>query len=167
VPGGGRALVFAVGVALLAAGCGGRDGSRSAGGSSGYQKDMAFARCMRSHGVPDFPDPLPQGGFPRTGGGNSPQAASAMRACQHLLPPKPALSAAEQAREVAQDLKWVRCMRLHGFPDFSDPSTRPGAGTPVIAVPAGFNPSSPQARAASRACKRFEGPFILAQGGGS
>lgn len=167
-PGRGRVLAtLAVGVALLAAGCSGGGGSPSASGSLDYQKDVAFAHCMRSHGVPDWPDPLPQGGFPRTGvGGNSPQADSAMRACQHLLPPIQPLSAAQQARVLAQDLMWARCMRSHGFPGFSDPSVKPHAGI-VITAPAGFDLNSPQAQAASKACKRVEGPFILAPGGGS
>ena len=130
---------------------------------------MAFAHCMRSHGVPNWPDPLPQGGFPRTGNGQNsgPQADAAMSTCKHLLPPVPAVSAAQQARELAQDLKWAKCMRAHGFPGISDPSVGPHAGTPVITAPPGFDPGSPQAQAASKACKRFEGPFILAQGGAS
>ena len=90
-----------------------------------------------------------------------------MSTCQHLLPPVQPESAAQQARELAQDLTWARCMRSHGFPGFSDPAVRPHAGTPVITAPAGFDPGSPQGQAAAKACKRFEGPFILAQGGGS
>jgi hypothetical protein len=167
IPGRGRALAtLTVGVALLAAGCGRGGGAPSAGGSSGYQQDLAFAHCMRAHGVPGWPDPLPDGGFPRGNGGNSgPQADLAMTACRHLLPIyRP--SAAEQARELAQDLKWARCMRSHGFPGVSDPAVRPHAGI-VIFAPAGFDPGAPQAQAAMKACKRFEGPFILAQGGGS
>jgi hypothetical protein len=166
---GGRRLPLAARAAalaavLLAAGCGG-NGPASTAGSPDYQKGLAFAHCMRSHGVPGWPDPLPQGGFPRGGaGGNSgPQADSAMNACQHLLPPRPALSAAQQARVLAQDLKWAQCMRSHGFPGFSDPAVRRGAGI-VITAPAGFDPNSPQAQAASKACKPFEGPFILAGG---
>jgi hypothetical protein len=73
-------------------------GSPRASGSTAYQKDVVFAHCMRSHGVPYFPDPLPQGGFPRTGGVQTAQSTSAMNTCQHLLPPKPVQSAAEQAR---------------------------------------------------------------------
>lgn len=149
-------------------GCGGGGGSSSASGSSGYQKDVAFAHCMRSHGVPDFPDPLPQGGFPRTGNSQNsgPQADAAMSTCKHLLPPVPAVNPAQQARNLAQDLKWARCMRAHGFRGISDPSVRPHAGI-VIFAPTGFDPGSPQAQAAMKACKQFEGPFILAQGGGS
>ena len=121
---------------------------------------------MRSHGVPDWPDPLPQGGFPRTGDGQNsgPQAKTAMSACQHLLPPTPAENPAQQARDLAQDLKWAKCMRAHGFPGISDPSVRPHAGI-VIFAPPGFDPGSPQA--AMKACKQLAGPFILAQGGAS
>ena len=60
VPGRGRVLAaLALGAALLAARCGGGGAARSGSGSSGYQQDLAFAHCMRAHGVPDFPDPCP------------------------------------------------------------------------------------------------------------
>jgi hypothetical protein len=157
---------LAVGIALLAAGCGGGGGSPSASGSSGHQQDVAFAHCMRTHGVPDFPDPLPQGGFPRTGPGNSPQSGSAMTACQHLLPPTQSMSAAQQARVLAHHLQWAKCMRGHGFPGISDPVVRPHAGI-VITVPASFDLNSPQARAAAKACRQLEGPILLTPGGGS
>jgi hypothetical protein len=149
----GRVLApLAVGVALLAAGCGGGGGSHSASGSSGYQKDVAFAHCMRSHGVPDWPDPLPGGGFPRTGaGGNSPLADSAINACQHLLPPIHPPSAAQEAHLMAQGLRYARCMRSHGFSDFPDPSAS-GGGLVFPATP-GFDPNSPQAQAADKACQ--------------
>ena len=167
----GRVLAaLAVGVALLAAGCGGSGGSPGASRPSVHQELVAFAHCMRSHGVPDWPDPLPDGGFPRTGTGENsgPQADSAMSTCKHLLPPVTPESAAQQARELAQDLKWARCMRSHGFPGISDPFVRSHAGTPVITAPAGFDPGSPQAQAAMKACKRVGGgPFMLVHGGGS
>jgi hypothetical protein len=167
IPGRGRVLAtLAVGAALLAAGCGGGGGSPSASGSSGYQKDLVFARCMRAHGVPDFPDPLPDGGFPRTGSANALQSGSAMHACQRLLPPVQPLSAAEQARVLTQDLKWTRCMRAHGFPGFSDPSVRAHAGV-VIFAPPGYDPGSPQAQAAGKVCKQLEGPVVITPGGGS
>jgi hypothetical protein len=73
-----------------------------------------------------------------------------MKTCQHLLPPKPVLSAAQQARELAQELKQARCMRRHGFPDFPDPTMQKGAGPFVF--PPDFSPASPQAQAAGRAC---------------
>ena len=73
------------------------------GGKGPSAKDraamLAFAACMRSHGVPDFPDPQFNsggGGFVVQGGaGNeppadmrpdSPQFQTAMQACQSKLP---------------------------------------------------------------------------------
>jgi len=164
----GRVLAaLAAGVTLLAAGCGGGGGSPHASRPAVHQELVAFAHCMRSHGVPDFPDPLPDGGFPRTGGGDSPQSGSAMKACQRLLPPRQTRSPAQQAQVLARDLKWSRCMRAHGFPGIPDPVEPPHGGTPVITVPPGFDPGSPRAQAAGKACQRFAGPFMLVQGGGS
>ena len=58
---------------------------------------LAFAKCMRSHGVPKFPDPqvAANGGVlwtMRKGTGvnpNSPQFQAAQRACQKLVPGSP------------------------------------------------------------------------------
>jgi hypothetical protein len=52
-------------------------------------KALKFVSCMRSHGVPSFPDPSAQGKF-QTGGSlpvNSPQFFSAFSRCRALLPP--------------------------------------------------------------------------------
>jgi hypothetical protein len=52
---------------------------------------MRFAACMRQHGVPDWPDPKPDGTFPFIGTalereGKSPRVLAASRACQQLNP---------------------------------------------------------------------------------
>jgi hypothetical protein len=57
------------------------------------EDDLRFAACMRTHGVPDFPDPtqngttvsiaVPPGGSVATG---SPQFHSAQQACESFLP---------------------------------------------------------------------------------
>src|SRR6266568_8142725 len=86
-----RALLPAVaGMAVLVTACGG-GGSSAAGGSSPYQKAVAYAQCMRSHGVPGFPDPDSKGNFILNGkedhlGGSPQQNQSADKACRHLLP---------------------------------------------------------------------------------
>jgi hypothetical protein len=49
---------------------------------------LSFARCMRAHGITDFPDPNPDGLFPETRtnpGKGSPQFTSAQDACQPYL----------------------------------------------------------------------------------
>ena len=38
-------------------------GASVAAGSAAYQKAVAFAQCMRSHGEPGWPDPNSQGNF--------------------------------------------------------------------------------------------------------
>jgi hypothetical protein len=53
-------------VALLVAACGGSpsaggSGSPSVGGSSSSPSAVAFAACMRSHGVPNYPTPTGTG----------------------------------------------------------------------------------------------------------
>jgi hypothetical protein len=49
-----------------------------------------FAQCLRDHGVPDWPDPGPDGDFGNdpavVNAKNSPHMRSAMEACQSLLP---------------------------------------------------------------------------------
>lgn len=59
---------------------------------------LKFSQCMRSHGVPDFPD-LPESGqaspAPSKGTGinpSSPQYQSAYRACKNQLPPGVSIS---------------------------------------------------------------------------
>jgi hypothetical protein len=68
---------------------GGTSGSGSSSGSN-TQAVIKFANCMRSHGVPNFPEPNAQGQELITGSSgvnpNSPQFQSAMEACQNLLP---------------------------------------------------------------------------------
>jgi hypothetical protein len=49
--------------------------------------DLKFSQCMRSHGVPTFPDPDPQNGdFPGINK-NDPGIQQALPACRSLLPP--------------------------------------------------------------------------------
>jgi len=53
---------------------------------------LKFSQCMRSHGVPDFPDPALNGGSVSLGSkgagmsANAPQFQAAVTACQHLAP---------------------------------------------------------------------------------
>jgi subtilase family serine protease len=84
------ALAVAAALALLAAGCGGSGPSSPTGSAStalaSFREQLAFAHCMRAHGLRGFPDPNSSGG-PRVrlnGNPNSP-AARANDACKQLL----------------------------------------------------------------------------------
>ncbi len=57
-------------------------GGASAKPSVNIQEELEFANCMRAHGITDFPDPLPGGGFDILGDTNSPQFEAAENACQ-------------------------------------------------------------------------------------
>lgn len=129
--------------------------SSTAAGSSTYQKSVAYAACMRQHGVPNFPDPLPNGGFEIstdvTGGTNgqvSPQYAAAVNACASLLP-SGSPSAQQQQKTLSELLKVSACMRTHGFPTFPDPTVS-NEGTYLHIV--GFDRNSPQFQSAWATC---------------
>jgi hypothetical protein len=149
------------GIVLLATACGGSaSGSPAAAGSTRHQKAVAYARCMRSHGVPSFPDPTSQGNFIVNGIDEfAPQTQRARSACQQLNPNGQA-TAAQQQQIVARELKFSKCMRSHGVPSYPDPSVQNGSvGT---FLPSSIDTSTPQFQSAQQACQRQAGP-----GGGS
>src|SRR3989442_12322749 len=85
-----------------------------------------FAACMRSHGVPRFPDPNGQGAItigPSMGvDPNTSKFKAAQQTCQKLLPNGGQPSPAEQAKGQQQMLEFSACMRKHGVPHFPDPT---------------------------------------------
>jgi hypothetical protein len=95
------------------------------------QAAVAFSRCMRSSGVPDFPDPSPDGGFLfHAGAGmnpSSPTFEKAQAKCRKLMPgggpPGPGARTNPSAQTLARFLGIARCMRRHGVEDFPDPRT--------------------------------------------
>ena len=61
------AIAALLGLAVLTAGCGSSNRPGNASSESVKAQFLAYARCMRSHGVSDFPDPTtsPGGGVAR------------------------------------------------------------------------------------------------------
>jgi hypothetical protein len=121
---------------------------------------LAYVRCMRSHGVPDFPDPNSSGQIPKTDvldakNANPSQFDSAEHTCGHLLPSG---GNGETPAEIAQDWnqfrQFTRCMRHHGVPNWPDPSSRSATDRrPTFDLTgSGLNPSSPQLRATAQQC---------------
>jgi hypothetical protein len=91
----GGALAVAAGVAVLITACGvvhvhfGSSGGSASTGSATYRADLAFAHCMQTHGVPNFPNPTESSSFHVSGhlnGKVTGPMARALGACQHLLP---------------------------------------------------------------------------------
>jgi hypothetical protein len=86
---------------------------------------------MRSHGVPNFPDPSHGGGGIQIPNGINPQSPAfqaAQKTCFKLLPGGgPGGGKVSESRKLAM-LKLSRCMRAHGVTSFPDPtSSRPSA----------------------------------------
>ena len=123
---------------------------------SGEAEALQYAACMRSHGVPDFPDPTVQNGsvgFSITAGDgvdqNSPQYQSARQACSSL---RGGGTANSGSGNLAKELKFAQCMRSHGVPDFPDPNKNGGfSGTSTV------NPSSPTFQKAQSTCMQLSG----------
>lgn len=137
-------------------------------GPQAQKKMVAFAQCMRTHGVPDFPEPS-EGKLVFRGGGkngldpNSPQFQTAMKAC-HSLVPAPKLSPQQTAAMQAHALKFSQCMRAHGVPNFPDPKFEGGGVRMSLhAGPGGIDPRSSQFQAAQKAC---QGDLPFPKGGG-
>ncbi len=79
--------------------------------------------------------------------------AAATEACAALNPHQP-LPQAQQRQQLTDDLKFARCMRSHGVPDFPDPTSSDGRVEFVISVSRdGFDPHSPQILAKARECQ--------------
>jgi hypothetical protein len=125
---------------LLAAGCGGGGSPRVASVSSSTTAAttttqngvVAFARCMRSHGVPNWPDPNSSGAFDKAKlrqlvGVSESRARAIQRPCIHLLPTGglgPQETAQQKRARLADELSFARCMRSHGVTRFPDPTAQ-------------------------------------------
>jgi hypothetical protein len=120
-------------VALIAAGCGGTQSTSNstAGHRSAVtprEKAVKFSECMRANGVGDFPDPNASGEFPSYGVSVSVAVwKKAGAACKGLQPPG-TLSAKLTSAQLSAAIKFARCIREHGVPDFPDPVN----GQPLI-----------------------------------
>jgi hypothetical protein len=169
------ALVTAtVGLSLLAAACGGSAGSHVAQlgttitqtSSSGSTRDqaLAYAHCLRTHGVPNWPDPDSSGVFdkskltPQQLGASDSQIQAAQSACNHLLPNggRPP-NQAERQQIRAQALRFSRCVRVHGVPSFPDPDSSGRIPDPATV---GIDQGSPRFEAANQACRKWRPPYM-------
>ncbi|HUB76414.1 MAG TPA: hypothetical protein VL977_05120 [Solirubrobacteraceae bacterium] len=114
---------------------GGAAGSaRGARGGDLESHELAYARCMRAHGVAAFPDPSPGGGFDvHAGSGVDPTSSAYRRAdarCGALLPGGGA-GPSFNPRAGSQLLRIATCMHRHGFAAFPEPRRAPGGALPA------------------------------------
>jgi len=141
------------GVALLAAACGG-PAAGSAAQLTVYQRELAYAECMRAHGMPSWPDPQSNGTFVGSFNFGSPAYQSANRTCAHMEGGPP--ETLEQFQQtVGQALKYAACMRAHGIANFQVTVPTEGEIRSGINGP-GDEVNTPQFQSASQACRKFQ-----------
>lgn len=151
--------VVLAGTVLLAAACGGGSpGPAASPGDSLYARELTYSRCMRAHGVPDFPI-LKQGPggslvhpvSPPAGMLTAPGYGAAFRACLKLA----VVGGGSPARYRALALKGLaqaECMRAHGITGYPSPGALDGGLHEPDATASGLDTHTPQFAAAARGC---------------
>ena len=117
--------------------------------SSTTSNPLAFAGCMRRHGLPDFPDPTSSGQLQLPIGltTNSPAYQAAAKHCASLIGGETTPKAITQTPQIlATALELAQCMRSHGVPNFPDGP---------ITKSSGINESSPAFQRAFQSCKKY------------
>lgn len=151
-----KRLAAAVVAVLVVAGCG-TTTSRSTTGSAEDAPALAYARCMRAHGVSAFPDPIPghKAQFPDSPvfASRGPVFVAADRACKGQLTPIIGTTAGPSADSTAAFLQYARCMRAHGVSGYPDPTVgKNGRPVSVDLSSLGIDTESPVFTGAARAC---------------
>ena len=156
--------IVAVALAPAVTACGSSGAAHRPANGDAVSGGVRYADCMRSNGVPNFPDPGGGAGLvvPNYVNPASPAFRTAQHACQSLMPGLGARAPAT-AQQKAAMLGLARCMRGHGVSGFPDPVSSPpvnpagfamafGRPGSVIVIPDALNPQSPAFRRAALAC---------------
>ena len=162
-------LAVTIGLLLLTAACGSgtsssstsstssTSSSGSGGVSAAYGSDkLGLARCLRTHGVPNYPDPNASGQEPPNSKQLifSPQGQTAVRACSYWGNRIHNDVAAQNQAAMGEYVRFAQCMRAHGLPNFPDPMNAEGRVEFVLSASQdGFDPHSPQVLAKARQCE--------------
>ena len=173
------AAVIAASTVIAACGSGSPSdptASASSGTDAGQpqpqQELLNFARCMRAHEVPNFPDPAGNGvSFDLNRAGinpSSPAFKAAQNACNRLLPVKRPPSGPPSPQAYTRLVHWAKCMRAHGISTLPDPKPNPppspgspdanlygtlmGDGGYWVGIPNSINAHSPAFMRLAKAC---------------
>lgn len=178
------ALAAALAASVALAACGGSSPTSTNTAATDAEDALKFSRCMREHGVTNFPNPETSGGLVRLrvkpGEGASPAVMeAAQRACRHYSPEEQVkLTPQEKVALEERVQRFAKCMREHGI--HVETSTKGGGVSVGIRHPgsgpgSGPNPESPAFEAAQKACNSLlprppgappGGPFPGPKGGG-
>lgn len=149
---------LAVVCAIVMAACGGS--KPAAHRTAGFSKQYAAARCMRAHGIQNFPDPRSDGGNTVSSSPGSstitiagiafsgPAFEQAEKLCDPLglgTGPPPITEATKRKL-----IGFADCMRHHGLTQWPDPTFPPGGGIQQGGGP--YNRGDPKVQVAAKAC---------------
>jgi hypothetical protein len=114
------AAVLCVAVALVA--CTNTKDADTGKTADAQEAGRMYAQCMRDNGVPDFPDPGPDGRFSGQAHEqqDDPKFRAAIEKCRDLAPGGEHENTGDPAF-VDQMRDYAQCMRDNGVPDFPDP----------------------------------------------
>jgi hypothetical protein len=141
-------------------------------GDSAAQAALQYAACMRSHGVPTFPDPQVSSGrisirIDKNSGldPNSAVFRAAQQACQKYM--KGGSAPGAQHVDPTRIARWAACMRSHGLPHFPDPTVDGGA-LKLNLTGSGISPNDKTFQEAMKACRPLSpgGGLEVSAGGG-
>ncbi len=156
------ALLGTITVCVVAAGCGASSPKITTSSPRVAGQELALSKCVRVHGVPNFPDPgasatgpedmIGRVAIPSTINTQSPAFQAAWTACRGLL--SAGLSPREK-RPITASLRasliaHAQCIRSHGVPGYRDPTFPPSGG--IGFTDAGTDPQSPAYKQAAAAC---------------
>lgn len=151
-----------LGCALPASACGSAGPAITA--TTQGRAALEYVLCLRSHGVPGFPDPDPDGRLPNIPSDidtTAPAFQSAQSGCARLMPGGTGARVSSTSARLGL-LAVAECMRKHGLANFPDPTVSPPPAPPagsrtgnVMGGPGGYlalPPSSPALSRAAAAC---------------
>jgi hypothetical protein len=164
-----RFVVCVVLSSVTLAGCGGPP-SGSGGGAGGGQASSVqqqaravwvdYARCVRVHGYPGFPDPqVDVHGKPHFAGSTRIKSigAQVQGPCGAILNRLPAAAAGRTPvtpAELHQEILFAGCMRRHGLPQWPDP--RADGSFPLASTPYAHMGKSGPVLTALQACRQYD-----------
>jgi hypothetical protein len=133
----------------------------SAAASDLATEALAFARCLRANGLPNWPDPESNGAFDKSKLQATGYSTAQVRAvedgpCKNMLPTTAPSAPNSQTITTQQQQDYidaVACMRSHGFSNFPDPSFSNGHVT--LVPPPGVDTNSTEFTAAQHICQQL------------
>ncbi|MEV5976571.1 hypothetical protein [Streptomyces sp. NPDC052114] len=150
---------------------------KEASPTSAFDRALAYSKCMRANGAPDFPDPQEDSGGVKLVPGeqgtdpNSEGFKKAQEACKDKAPQGlgGGGGGGGQTIDSAKVAAWAKCLRKNGVPKFPDPEIN-GSTMNIDLMGAGVDPQSSAFTKAMQTCQsKYPGGGVMfgpAGGGG-